>query len=471
MEGAKMNVKTEIKDWDFDAVKCRARALWNVQLNKINLEGGTTEEKTIFYTALYHSLLDPRSVEDVNGDYMGSDGKTHQAKDFTKRSIFSGWDVFRSEMPLQTMINPEQVSDMINSLVTLADETGNRYLERWEFLNAYSGCMLGNPALPVIADAYAKGIRGYDLLKTYEYAVNTCEKFGNGEKGYSTGNYGISATLEYGYDEWCLSRLSKAVGNSEDEAKYLRRSGSYRNIFDSARGWFRPREMDGSWEPWPDQGRLEMGYGTIDSNPLQQGWFVPHDIKGMVELMGGYEKAIDDLNSMFEKTPGDMVWNDYYNHSNEPVHHLAFLFNRFGAPWLTQKWSRAICKRAYHNTVFGLVGNDDVGEMSAWYVLAASGFYPICPGDTHYEITSPVFNKITYRLDPRYCHGKKFTVIALHNNAENIYIESAMLNGKPYNHCYLDYKEIRSGGTLVLVMGNKPNYKWGVIIPTGRYDK
>jgi predicted alpha-1,2-mannosidase len=462
MDGAKANLNAEIKDWNFDAVHQKARALWNSQLSKIAIDGGTKDEKTIFYTALYHTMLDPRSVEDVTGDYTGGDNKIHHPANFTRRSIFSGWDVFRSQMPLQTIINPTLVNDLINSLVTLGNETGRHYLERWEFLNSYSGCMLGNPALPVIADAYAKGIRGYDISKTYEYAVNSCEKFGNGERGYAPEPHSISTTLEYAYDEWCLAKLSAAVGNKVNEKKYLERSEDYKNVWDPSVGWFRPRLADGSWEAWPKEGRLKIEYGTIESNPYQQGWFVPQDVPGMVKLMGGRQKVIADLNDMFEKTPDNMVWNNYYNHSNEPVHHISFLFNRFGAPWLTQKWSRQVCARAYHNKVFGLVGNEDVGQMSAWYVLAASGFHPICPGDTRYEITSPVFSKITYKLDPRYATGKTFTVIARNNSAQNVYIQSATLNGRPYQHCYLDYKDIISGGTLQLVMGSMPNHNWGI---------
>jgi len=462
MEGAKGNLNAEIKDWNFDGVHQKARALWNNQLSKINVQGGTKDEKTVFYTAMYHTMLDPRSVEDVDGNYTGGDNKIHQGKGFTKRSIFSGWDVFRSQVPLQTIINPTLVNDLVNSLVTLADETGNHYLERWEFLNSYSGCMLGNPALPVIADAYAKGIRGYDMDKTYQYAVNSCEKFGDGDRGYAPEPHSISTTLEYAYDEWCLSKLSADVGNKENEAKYLKRSEDYKNVWDPSVGWFRPRGEDGSWLPWPKEGRLKIEYGTIESNPYQQGWFVPQDVPGMMLLMGGKEKVIADLNDMFEKTPENMVWNNYYNQANEPVHHIAFLFNRFGAPWLTQKWSRQVCARAYHNKVFGLVGNEDVGQMSAWYVLAASGFHPVCPGDTRYEITSPVFGKVTYRLDPKYAKGKTFTVIAQNNSAKNVYIQSAMLNGKPYRHCFIDYKDITNGGTLQLVMGSQPNHSWGV---------
>lgn len=460
IEGAKVNLLTEIKDWNFDAVHKRAVQLWNNALSKISVDGGTEEEKIVFYTALYHSMLDPRTMQDVNGQYVGADKKIHRSTKFNKRTIFSGWDVFRSQMPLQTIINPAVVNDMINSLVEMGDESGKHYLERWELLNAYSGCMIGNPAIPVIADAYVKGIRNFNVPKAYQYAVNSVEKFGNGERGYST-DLGISNTLEYAFAESCLADLSKALGKVDDESRYRRWAQSYKNIFDSSTGWFRPKNKNGEWGPLPEKGRLSQDYGCIESNPYQQGWFVPHDVKGMVQLMGGNEKVIADLTSMFEKTPENMMWNDYYNHANEPVHHVPFLFNQVGAPWLTQKWTRAICKRAYHNAVEGLVGNEDVGQMSAWYVLAASGFHPIAAGNIRYEITSPVFDKVVIKLDKQYASGKTFTIIAKNNSPENIYIQSATLNGKPYPYCFINHTDITNGGVLELQMGPTPNKDWG----------
>lgn len=458
ISGAKNNLQTDIKGWDFDQVRTAAKALWNKSLSKIKIEGGTEEEKKVFYTAMYHTQIDPRTFSDADGNYTGGDNKIHQAKGFTKRTIFSGWDVFRSQMPLQTVINPALVNDMVNSLVTLADEKKEDYLERWEFLNAYSGCMIGNPAVSVMADAYAKGIRNFNVGRGYQLAVNSVEKFGNGEKGNAGG---ISSTLEYAYFEWCISQMAKSLNKPADEKKYLDRSKSYKNIWDVEKGWFRPKNEDGSWEPWPKEGRLTQGYGSVESNPYQQGWFVPQDIDGMISLMGGREKTLADLTNFFDKVPENMMWNDYYNHANEPVHHVPFLFNRLGAPWLTQKWTRAICSKAYHNSVIGLVGNEDVGQMSAWYVLAGSGFHPITPGSTRYELTSPVFNKINIQLDAAYYKGKQFTITASGNSPENIYIQSAKLNGKPYNKCYIDHKDIVAGGKLELQMGSQPNKNWG----------
>lgn len=475
MNGARKNLEAEITDWDFDRVHNATRAAWNTQLSKISVDGGTKDEKTVFYTGLYHTMLDPRNVEDVDGNYTGGDNKVHTSPNFTKRTIFSGWDVFRSQFPLQSIINPTVVNDAVNSLVELGDETGKHYLERWEFLNSYSGCMIGNPAVVVITDAYAKGIRDFDVPKAYQYAVNTTKRSGNGDKGfavycdprnegtgYAVSPFSISNTLEFSFDEWCMSRMAGFLGKKDDQAKYLKRSASYKNVFDKESGWFRPKNEDGTWQELPHEGRLKQFYGTVESNPYQQGWFVPHDIPGMVALMGGKQKVLADLNTFFTKAPRDFVWNDYYNHANEPVHHVPFLFNRLGEPWNTQKWTREICRRAYHNDVYGLVGNEDVGQMSAWYILAASGVHPIAPGDTRYEITSPVFSKVVFKLDAKYAKGKTFTITAENNSPENIYIQSAKLNGKAYNHCYIDYKEITNGGTLELLMGSKPNKNWGI---------
>ncbi len=455
-DGAKQNLEKEITGWNFENVHQKASALWNDALNVIKIDGATEEQKTVFYTALYHTMIDPRIVTDVDGGYTGGDNKIHYATTFKKRTIFSGWDVFRSQFPLQSIINPTLVSDMINSLVTLADESGNHYLERWEFLNAYSGCMLGNPAVVVLTDAYVKGIRNYDVDKAYQYAVNTNEKFGNGKLGYDPGS--IAKTLEYAFSDWCLSQLADSLHKTDDAIKYASRSLDYKNIWDSMYQWFRPRNEDGSWQPWPKDGRLTDWYGTFETNPYQQGWFVPHDVEGMVALMGGQEKVISDLENFFDKTPKTFMWNSYYNHANEPVHHVPFLFNRLGVPWLTQKWTRIICDSAYHNSVDGLVGNEDVGQMSAWYILASMGIHPVCPGSTRMEVTSPLFSSTNIKVR----NGKTFAIIAHNNSSVNIYIQSALLNGKPYNKCYIDFEDIVNGGRLELTMGNIPNKNWGI---------
>ncbi len=476
LEGARENLEKEIPGWDFDRVHQEARDAWNNALQTIDVKGKSDEEKTIFYTALYHTMIDPRIFEDVNGNYIGGDGKIRQSDSFTKRTVFSGWDVFRAQFPLQTLINPTLVNDMIQSLVTLAEESGKGYFERWELMNAYSACMIGNPAISVLTDAFFKGIGNYDIEKAYQIALGTSERNGNeemgfavrsdaldsGSAGYAVGEFSISNTLELSYTEWCMSQLAKKLDRQDDYEKYLHLSQSYKNVFDPQVGWFRARKEDGTWQEWPERGRLQDGYGTVESNPYQQGWFVPHDVEGMVALMGGEEKVIADLIDFFENVPDDMMWNDYYNHANEPVHHVPFLFNHLSHPWLTQKWSREICRRAYNNSVNGLVGNDDVGQMSAWYVLAAIGLYQVCPGDLRFEITSPVFEEITIRLDEAHSPGNSFTVKADNNSEENIYIQDARLNGERLERCFLHYEEIISGGILEIEMGPEPNRNWGI---------
>ncbi len=462
IEGARKNYQAEASFLNFQQACEKAHNQWNQSLAKVKVEGGTDEEKTIFYTALYHTMIDPRTYQDVDGRYTGGNQQTFQSDGFTKRTIFSGWDVYRSQIPLQTLINPVLVNDLINSLVTLADQSGNHYLERWELMNAYSGCMFGNPALSVIADAYAKGIRNFDTAKALEYGINTSEKFSNGERGYITGKGGsISYTLEYAYSDWCLGQFANQLGQKEIAQKYNKAGQAYKNIWDKSHGWFRPIDHDGTWVEWPEEGRLKEWYGTSECNPLQQGWFVPHDVKGMVKLMGGTEKVLKDLDWMFENTPENMFWNLYYNHANEPVHGVPYLYNRLGAPWKTQYWTRFICNHAYENKVAGLKGNEDVGQMSAWYVLSASGLHPYCPGETRMEITSPLFDEITFLLDNTYYQGGTFKIQAHNNSAQNVYIQKALLNGKPFSRCWLDFKDIADGGTLELFMGPEPNKKWG----------
>ena len=462
-EGAKRNFDAEVADKNFNKVRKEAFEQWNNALARVEVEGCTDVDKRIFYTALYRTMLEPRIHTDVDGRYVGGDFKVHQSDEkFVKRTLFSGWDVFRSQMPLQTIINPSVVNDVICSLMEQARTSGRQYYERWELFNSYTGCMLGNPALSVLADAYTKGIRNYDVEEAYRYAVNSSAEFGNGELGYTVSGTSISHTLEYAYFDWCIAQLAKALGKSEDVETYILKSQAWRNLFDDEKGWFRPRRADGEWVEWPENARTKEWYGCMEATPYQQGWFVPHDIDALAKKLGGKELAVADLENFFEKAPADMHWNAYYNHANEPVHHVPFMFNRLGAPHLTQYWSRFICRQAYADKVEGIVGNEDAGQMSAWYVLAAMGLHPVCPGEERIEITSPVFESVTISLDKEYAQGGKFVVRALENSPENVYIQSAKLNGEPYNKCYINFSDIAAGGELELQMGAEPNPEWGV---------
>ncbi len=450
--GAKENLEHDIDHWDFDRTHEEARNSWNKAIKNVVVSGGTEDEKTIFYTALYHTMIDPRTFSDVNGNYIGADNKIHQTSDFTYRTIFSGWDVFRSQFPLQTIINPNLVNDEINSLLQMAELSGREYLPRWEMLNSYSGCMLGNPGVSVIVDAYEKGIRNYNIEKAFSYSKNTVDNTGNGELGYSHNN--ISKTLEYAYTDWALGTMANSLGKGEIAQEYLAKSKNYRNIWNDEVNWFRAKDSTGNWLEW--KGKTVHGQGCIESNPFQQGWFVPHDIEGLKTLMGGEEAYRNELISFFENTPEDFLWNDYYNHPNEPVHHVPFMLNTAGVPHLTQKWTRKICNDAYGTDAYGLCGNEDVGQMSAWYVLASIGIHPISPGDNKYQITSPVFNEIEIQLDPEYYPGKKFRIVANNNSKENIYIQDMTLNGNPLHRFWISHQEITEGGVLEMEMGPEP---------------
>jgi predicted alpha-1,2-mannosidase len=463
IEGARANLQHDISRWDFDRIRRQASRQWSEALSGVAVEGGTETQREIFATALYHVMIDPRAYSDVNGRYTGADGKIHQAGGFTYRTIFSGWDVFRAQYPLLTIIRPDVVNDTINSLMQQAELSGNGYLARWELLGTESGCMIGDPAVSVFADAYLKGIRGYDAHKAYAL----CRESVMGSKssrdhlreydrlGFVPGS--ISWTLEDAYFDYCAGRFARALGETNDAAFLLQRSLNYRNLYDKSVGNMRARNADGSWTRW--EGATKEGQGCVESNPYQQGWFVPHDVPGLIQLMGQdyFERYLTEF---FEKTPSNFKWNEYDNHSNEPVHHVPYLFAYAGKPWLTQKWSRFVLDHAYGNGVYGICGNDDVGQMSAWYVLSAIGFYPVSPVDGVYILGSPIFDEVTIRLDSRFYRGRAFTVIARNNSPGNIYVQSAKLNGKPLDRAWIRHGEIVTGGTIEFVMGPEPNRSW-----------
>lgn len=453
-EGAKANLAHDLGHWDFERLHRESRAAWVKAVEGLEVEGGSDVQRESFYTALYHTMIDPRAGADVDGAYIGGDGKPHRSPDFTYRTMFSGWDVFRSQCPLLTVIAPEIVSDQVNSLVQLADLSG-RSFSRWDILNCDSGCMVGSPAVSVAADAYLKGIRGFDVEKAYAIAKRTVSAV-EGKPGWTPGS--LSWTLENAYFNHCMALWAAALGKTEEARDFAGRAQRYRNTFDPAVNWMRSRLENGEWVPW--QGRTVGGQGCVESNPFQQGWFVPHDVQGLINLLGR-DRFLADLQEFFAKTPLSFKWNDYYNHANEPVHHVPYLFTYAGAPWLTQYWTRLVMERAYGAGVKGLCGNDDVGQMSAWYVLSALGLHPVSPVDGIYLIGSPLFTRASVRLTPPYHRGTAFVVEAQNNSAQNVYVQSATLNGKPLTRAWLRHAEITDGGTLTLVMGPQPNQAWG----------
>jgi predicted alpha-1,2-mannosidase len=474
MEGARRNLHQDIPDWNFAQVSSRARALWNTALSCITIDGGTQTQRTIFKTALYHTMIDPRNVTDVDGRYVGADKKTSSSSTYTYRTIFSGWDVFRAEFPLMTILHPGLINDEVNTLVELAERSGRGYLERWEIMNAYSGCMDGDPGVSVILDAYAKGIRNFDVEKAYAACRQTAAGTGTGtnrpdndfylENGYVPDQ--VSWTLDNTYYDWCVGRFAEYLGKNEDAKLFYAHARNYRNIYDPGVGFMRAKDRKGQRLEW--QGETAFGQGCTESNPLQQSWFVPHDIYSLIDLMGK-DRFAATLEDLFEKTPATFGWNPYYNHSNEPVHHVPYLFVYAGQPWLTQKWVRRILQQAYHAGVNGICGNDDVGQMSAWYVMSALGFYPVCPGDNVYVLGSPLFGTAVIHLDSAWHKGRTFTITARDNSSKNCYIQSARLNGEALQRAWITHSEVTSGGLLEFVMGPRPNLKWGTSgrVPSG----
>jgi predicted alpha-1,2-mannosidase len=464
LEGARQNLERDIPDWGFNKVRAEAKVLWENAFANVAIKGGSAAQRETFATALYHSMLDPRNYSDVNGDYTGADHKIHRADGFTYRTVFSGWDVFRSQFPLLTIIRPDVVNDTVDSLMQQAELSGNDYLPRWEIAAAESGCMIGDPAVSVFAEAYRKGIRDYDVQKALKLCLQTVDlqtENGNHRKEYQQLGFvpgSISVTLENAYFDYCAGRFAEALGDKADTLRLMNRSQNYRNIYDRSVGNMHAKNADGSWTKW--LGATTAGQGCVESNPYQQGWFVPQDVAGLIDLMGK-DYFVEHLTEFFEKTPLNFKWNDYYNHANEPVHHAAYLFTYAGKPWLSQKWARIIMDHAYGAGVKGLCGNEDVGQMSAWYILSAIGFHPVSPVDGIYIIGSPLFDEVTLRLDPKYYRGKAFTVRARNTSAENMYVQSATLNGKPLDRAWFSHDEVVAGGTLELMMGPKPNETWG----------
>jgi predicted alpha-1,2-mannosidase len=466
---ARNNVKAELPHWDFEKVKNDAQNLWREAADGIYIKGASEKQKTIFYTSLYHMKIDPRTFSDANGSYRGADKKVHKTEGFTYRSVFSGWDVFRSQFPLLTIIDPEVVNDEVNSLVEMASVGGKGY-PRWELASQYTSCMLGDPAIPVIVDAYKKGIRNFDVEKAYALGKDTTQGPDTIREGWEDFNklhyipveatkQAVSATLENVYPEWCMYEWAKELGKDDDAAFYRARAYGYTNIYDSVIGWMRPKKRNGEFvEKW--KGKLKHWQGTIECNPFQQSFFVPHDVQGLINLMGA-ERFEKELTEMFEKVPEDYAYNDYYNHSNEPVHHIPYLFAYIGKPWMTQKYVREIMDKAYGLGPRGLCGNEDVGQMSAWYVFNAMGFHPVAPGDNVYVFGSPLFREVEIRLNPKYHSGKTFKVVAKNNSKENCYIQSVRLNGKTLHRAWITHDEVISGGVLEFEMGPDPNKEFG----------
>ncbi len=473
LSGARKNLESEMPDFDFTKYQTKAREIWNQALSKIRVEGGIDSEKRTFYTALYHSMIHPNISQDSDGKYFGMDHKTHTAKSFVDYTVFSLWDTFRALHPLMTIIDPARDADFVKTLVEKYREGG--LLPVWELAGNETYTMIGYPSIPVIFDAYMKGLRGFNLdtaLAAMEHSANLDWQ---GlpyykQRGFIPAdkeNESVSKTLEYSYDDWCISQFAKRLGKMEEYRQFNQRALFYRNVFDSSAGFMRGRLSDDTWYSPFDPYSVSGNY--TEANAWEYSFFVPQDIGGLMELYGGREKFADKLDSLFSESSqitgryqpdiSGMVGQDAQG--NEPSHHVPYLYDYAGEPWKTQRVVREIMSKWYLDTVGGLCGNDDCGQMSAWYVFSAMGFYPVTPGQCTYATGSPIFSKVTIELG----RGKSFVIRAKDVSGKNIFIQSATLNGKPHDQAYITHSEIMKGGELDLVMSNLPNKDWGVNNP------
>ena len=466
VEGARKNLQAEIPDWDFNKVKENAKHSWNIELNKIQVEG-SEENKTVFYTALYHAFLAPNLFMDVDGKYRGRDLKVHQSDNFENHTVFSLWDTYRATHPLYTILQQERTLDFIKTMITQYEQGGR--LPVWELAANETECMIGYHSIPVIVDAYMKGIRDYDINKAYEAIKHSAELDHFGLKSYKEYGYipaqdeseSVSKTLEYAYDDWCIALMAKALGYEDDYKYYIKRAQSYKNIFDPSTGFMRAK-MNGRWfTPFDPR---EVNFNYTEANSWQYSFYVPQDVSGLINLMGGQEKFESQLDQLFNESSETTGRHQsditgligQYAHGNEPSHHMAYLYNYIGKAWKTQMIASQIMNEFYTNEPAGLCGNEDCGQMSAWYIFSSMGFYPVTPGSNLYAIGSPVFEKSVINLE----NGKTFTIVANNVNEKNIYIQSAQLNGETYLKSYFKHEDLTEGGKLVFEMGPEPNNNW-----------
>lgn len=465
--GAKNNREVELGNKTFEQIKNQARDIWEKQLSKIIVEDPSTENLTNFYTSLYHTMLAPNIYQDVDGRYRGMDLQIHQTTDFEYYTVFSFWDTYRAAHPLYTIIEQDRTNDFINTLLAKYEEGG--ILPIWDLSSNYTGCMIGYHGVPVIADAYMKGIRGYDTEKAYKAIKNSAMQDKLGLAAYKKAGYvpveeeseSVSKTLEYAYDDWTIAVMAKEMGKMDDYQLFTERAQYYKNIFNPQTGFMQGRFNNTWFGPFNPN---EVNFNYTEANAWQYSLYVPQDVTGLMNAMGGKAKLATHLDSLFgtkEKLSGRNQADitgliGQYAHGNEPSHHMAYLYNFVNQPHKTQELVRKINTTLYKNTPDGISGNEDCGQMSAWYVLSSLGFYPVTPGSNQYIIGSPLFEKATIHPE----NAKSFTILAPAISDQNKYIKSASLNGLPLDRTYLYHTEIMEGGTLVFEMTNEPS-DWG----------
>ncbi len=478
--GAKRNLETEIGDKTFTEVKDIAQSVWEKQLEKIVIESDDQDHKTIFYTALYHTMITPNLYQDVDGRYRGMDMKIHTNKDFKYYTVFSLWDTYRAAHPLYTLIERKRTSDFVNTLIAKYDEGG--ILPMWDLSANYTGTMIGYHAVPVIADAYLKGIKGFDAEKALQAMKHSANKDHLGLKSYKELGFipveeeseSVSKTLEYAYDDWTIAKMAYALDKEDDFETYIKRAQNYKNVFDPETKFMRGRTRNTWLAPFDP---YEVNFNYTEANAWQYSLYVPQDMSGLIDLMGGKEILEAQLDTLFtakSNTSGRAMQDitgliGQYAHGNEPSHHMAYLYNFVNKPYKTQEKVHQILTELYKNTPDGIAGNEDCGQMSAWYVFSAMGFYPVTPGADQYIIGTPLFDKATINLE----NGKNFTIKAFDLSNENKYIDYVRLNGSKLKQSYISSKDILSGGILEFFMTDSPS-NWATDddeAPTTSIDK
>lgn len=469
IENARLNMATEVPGWDFEYIARVAETSWEKELKKIIIQG-TDLQKKIFYTALYHTMVQPNTMSDVNGEYMASDYVTRSvAKGEVHYSTFSLWDTFRAAHPLYTLIHTHRIPDFVKSMMRQYDYYG--YLPVWQLWGQDNYCMIGNHSIPVIVDAVLKGVAGVDEEKAYEAVFNSSivshpnspfevwEKYGYMPENIQTQS--VSITLEQAFDDWCVAQLAKRLGKEKDYNHFMKRSAFYRNLFNSKTGFFQPKNDKGEWiEPFdPYKYGANGGYPFTEGNAWQYFWYVPQNIPDLISLTGGNKAFVAKLDTFFTVSYQSGALNDnasgfvgQYAHGNEPSHHVAYLYACAGEPWKTQKYVAYIMNELYNDSSSGYAGNDDCGEMSAWYVFGALGFYPVNPVSGEYVIGTPMLEEAVIQLPGR----KTFTVKAPRKEGNEVYICSMKLNGEKYTKNYITHQDIMKGGILEFVMTASP---------------
>jgi len=492
-EQALRTLEREIGNADFATVRQRAEAVWNRMLGRAQIEGGSLEQQRTFYSALYRTILFPHKFYEINEQgrpvyFSPYDGKLHEGVMYTDTGF---WDTFRAAHPLYNLLYPEVSRDILQGLLNAYDQSG--WLPEWSS-PGHRECMIGNHAFSLLADGWAKGIRGFDLNKAVDAVVHdantqgptNCQSIGrDGVEYYNRIGYvpysatpgepsfreAAAKTLEYAYDDYCAARLARAVGRNAEAAVFEKKAMNYTNLFDAKTGFMRGRKAGGAWcEPFDP---TEWGGPFTEGSSWHWTWSVFQDVPGLARLMGGeaaMAKKLDavftspntfkigtyerEIHEMTEMAAGNM---GQYAHGNEPIHHMIYLYDYVGQPWKTQSRARLLTSMLYQSTPDGLCGDDDTGQTSAWYVFSALGFYPLCPGDSAYVIGSPIFDRATLRV----AEGKTFTITARNNGPQRPYINGATLNGVPLDKVYLTHEQLVKGGEVVFEMNSAPDYKWG----------